>query len=277
MKSGFTAATALALAIAASTASAGVVISQERVNQTGAQKTDQTVMVQGHKQKFIDGDREIVTDLDAGTVYIINPKRKEYFQSKFPPVGMLAMRMIFGGSTIELKKTGGTDKVAGYACQDYTGGAILALHSISVTQCVASDAPGAKEFAEFQKLLQSKLKGSPVARKGEIPDGIPLLSAVTTASVPFKAPPGFPPAAAEQMNAKIAGHKPTVINTTVSTIEVKDLPADTFAMPAGYTKGKEMQMPPNPLIRGLHSQPHGAAPAAGASAAPAAPAAPAPH
>ena len=60
MKAGFTAATALALAICRhDRVGRGRNLQQERVNQTGgAQKTDQTVMVQGHKQKVIDGDRE---------------------------------------------------------------------------------------------------------------------------------------------------------------------------------------------------------------------------
>ena len=38
-------------------------------------------------------------------------------------------------------------------------------------------------------------------------------------------------------------------------IEVKDLPADTFVVPAGYTKGKDIEMPPNPLIRRGASRP----------------------
>jgi hypothetical protein len=274
MKSGFTAATALALAIAASTASAGVVISQEVVNQTGAQKTDQTEMVQGHKHKVIDGDREIVTDLDAGTMFIIKPKTKEFIEVKFPATGLMAMKMLWDGSNIELKKTDTADKVAGYACQDYTGSAILPRHKISLTQCVASGAPGAREFAEFQKLLQQKLKGRPEARKGEIPDGIPLSSALTTAQLPFTPGPKYPPAAAAQINAEIAKHKPITITTTVSKIELKDLPADTFAVPAGYTKGKEMELPPSLMLR-KHQAIPGAAPAApGAPGAPAAPAPP---
>lgn len=272
MKAGFTAATALALAIAATTVSAGVVISQERVNQTGAQKTDQTVMVQGHKQKVIDGNQEFVTDLDAGTMVIIKPETKQFFEIKFPASGMMAMKMLWDGSTIELKKTDTTHKVAGYACQDYTGSGILPRHKISLTQCVASDAPGAKEFVEFEKLLQSKLKGTAVARKGEIPDGIPVSSAITTAQLPFTPGPKFPPAAAAQFNAEIAKHKPITITTTVSKIEVKELAADTFVVPAGYGKGKETEMPPR-LIRKQHPAIPGAAP--GASAAPAAPAAPA--
>ena len=81
MKSGFTAAAALALALAATTASAGVVISEQVVvnNQGSVQKTEQTVMVQGHKQIVINGDEEqLITDLDAGSIYLITPKTRQF-------------------------------------------------------------------------------------------------------------------------------------------------------------------------------------------------------
>jgi hypothetical protein len=271
MKSTVAATTALALALAATTASAGVVISQKLVNQTGAHKTNQTVMVQGHKQKIITGDQEIVTDLDAGMMYFIRPKTKQFFEAKFPPTGMLAMKMIWEGSTVELKKTDSTRKVAGYACQDYTGSASISRHNLDVTKCVASDAPGAKEFVEFQKAMAQKLEGTTAAPKGEIPDGIPVSSTTTSAPLPFTPPRGFPPEQAARLNAAIAKYKPATSHITVSKIEVKDIPADTFVVSAGYTKGEaQEQLPPQ-----LMSIPrrHPATP----GTAPAAPTAPAPH
>jgi len=271
MKSTVAAATALVLAIAATTASAGVVIFQEVVNQTGASKTDETVMVQGHRQKVISGDQETITDLDAGTMYVTNPKAKQFVQPKFPPAGLFAMKMVWEGSTTELKKTGGTHKVAGYACQDYTGSAVLGRHRLNLTKCVASDAPGAKEFVEYQKALATKLKGTPLAPKGEIPDGIPVSSSITWAQLPFVPPRGFPPAQAARINADLAKYKPVTTNTTVSKIEVKDIPAGTFVVPADYTKGAEPMTPQLMKIPGAHRIPPSAAPAG--QVTPAAPAA----
>jgi len=281
MKSGFTAATALAIAIAATTASAGVVISQQvSFNQAGERKTDQTVMVQGHKQKIIAGDRESITDLDAGKTYILAAKSKTFIEIPFPPTGMFAMAMVVQGSTVELKKSGGTHQVAGYACQDYTGAALIGRSNLDVTQCVARDVPGTREFVEFQKAMADKLKGKPLARKGEIPDGIPVSSTVTRTVAPFTPPPGFSPERAAKIKAMMAKYKPVTINTTVSKIEVKDLPADTFVVPAIYRKP---EMPTAPQLKQLpqfkKSAPGivtpGPAPAAGAPAALAAPAAPA--
>jgi len=214
MKSAFTAVTALALAIAATTASAGVVISQElaRSNQPVGSKSDQTVMVQGHKQKVITGDdEEIITDLDAGAIYIIMPKTKQFFQGKFPPTGPFAMKIIWGGSTVELKKSGGTDKVAGYACNDYTGSASFARHVLTVTKCVASDAPGAKDFVEFQKAMADKLKGTRLMAKSEIPDGIPVSSSLTTAQAPWTPPPGLPPEHVKKLQQAMARYKPAAL------------------------------------------------------------------
>ena len=47
---------------------------------------------------------------------------------------------------------------------------------LDVTLCAASEAPGAKEYVDFQKALSDKLKGSKLERKGEVPDGIPVKS-----------------------------------------------------------------------------------------------------
>ena len=275
MKFTVAAATALALAMAATTASAGVVISQEMVNQTGAQKTDQTVMVQGHKQKVITGDdEEIITDLDAGAIYVIIPKTKQFFQGKFPPTGPFAMKIIWGGSTVELKKSGGTDKVAGYACNDYTGSASFARHVLTVTKCVASDAPGAKEYVEFQKAMAAKLKGTRLMATGEIPDGIPVSSSLTTAQAPWTPPPRLPPEHVKKLQEAMAKYKPVTVNTTVSKIEVKDLPAETFAVPAGYTKGEVQTVVPHlKQMPGMPPPSPGIAP--GSPAAPAAAKAPA--
>lgn len=278
MKSTVTAATALALALAATTASAGVVISQQMVNsQADQRKIDQTVMIQGHKQKVITGDNEeLITDLDAGKFYLLKPKDKHFIEGEFPPVGPFAMRMIWQGSTIELKKTGGTHQAAGYACQDYAGSAIIAHRSLNLTKCVAGDAPGAKEFVEFQKVMADKLKGTRIAPKGQLPDGIPVSSVMINGQPPFTPSSRFPAAAGKELQKAIAKYKPVTIETTVSKIEVKDIPAAAFVPPADYTKGVAPSgMPHIMQMHEGHPVTPGAAPATPPAAA--APAAPAPH
>lgn len=275
MKSTVAAATALVLAIAATTASAGVVISQEMVfgNPASEHKFDQTVMIQGHKQKIITGDREVIIDVDAGKMYLINPAGKQSVELPFPPGGVLARSMMLGGLSTEFKKTGGTHKVAGYDCQDYTGHTPIGYRRLNMTECVASDAPGAKEFVEFQKAMADKLKRTPLKHKGEIPDGIPVSSIASISVTLAGVPRGMAPEQAAKLKAQLEKQPPTTNNTTVSKIQVKDLPADTFVVPAGY-QTQAARPGTHPVTPGSAPVSPGSSTKAAAPAAPAPPAAP---
>jgi hypothetical protein len=239
MKSKVAAAIAIAFALAATTASAGVVISQERVvsNQGKVSKSEQTVMVQGNKRKVVTPERTVITDLDAGKVYFLNPKSKKYAQSPFPPKGLPAAIMVQEGLSFGFEKGAATHKVAGYECQDYSGSIPFAFTKLDTTQCVASDAPGAKEYTDFLKAIGEKIKGTRLAPKGGvIPDGVPVL--ITTSAEPHTFNPrrGVPPEQVKRIQDELAKHPPAVFTTTASKIEVKDLPADTFVVPADYSE-----------------------------------------
>jgi hypothetical protein len=275
MKFTLTAAVAGALAMAAATASAGVVISQEVVNtsQAGKRSAIQTVMIEGRKQKIVRSNRETITDLDAGVMYSLNPGMKNFIKTVLPPKGMMAAVMAREGVGVGYEKAAGTDKAAGYACQDYAGSGTAMDSKLEVTLCAASEAPGAKEYVDFQKALSDKLKGSKLERKGEVPYGIPVKSTTVYTQVPRPLPPQFDPKVAAQYEAHIAAanrNPPTTV-TTVTKIEVKDLPADTFVVPKEFT---EQQLPGLKILPGSvlkrpimpPSAPAGAAPAPGAPA-----------
>ncbi|MGA9725381.1 MAG: hypothetical protein WBQ86_23190 [Candidatus Binatus sp.] len=278
MKSTVAAAAAIALALAATTASAGVVISQEAVTKVHGRdrKVEQTVMIQGHKRKVIASEkgtvtRETVTDVDAGKIYMIFPKVKQFAEFKFPPEKALALMVVWEESTIDLdKKTDGTDKVAGYACQDYAGSSVFIFNNIDVTKCLATAAPGAKEFFEFEKALAQKLQGTPLAPKGEIPYGIPVSATFTSQLVPFTPPAKMPPEEAAKVKEKLAKYRPVTSNVTVSKIEVKDIPADAFVVPAGYTPAPAATLPQPltpPVKPGSASAPPGSSTKPGAPTA----------
>lgn len=232
------AATAFAVAIAATTASAGVVISENvvRSDQTGTHKSEQTVILQGNKKRVVTKDRVIITNLDDGEMYVLAPEKKAAAYIVLPPTGVMLTMMSKEGTSVELKKVDGTHKVGGYDCQDYAGSQRLGHYNVEVAECVASAAAGAQEYAAFTKALAAKLKGTPLAPKGEIPDGIPVSSAVTTTLIPFPIPRDFPPDLRAKLEAQNAKMKPQITRTTVSKIEVKDIPADQFIMPAEYKK-----------------------------------------
>ncbi len=281
MKFTVAAAAVIALALAATTASAGVVISEKvDLDRQGVKsKTKQTVMIQGHKKKVITDEDETVTDLDAGTMYIIKPKYKEFFKIALPPTGVYAMKMVWEGASVGLNKAAAAShKVAGYTCQDYTGSKHITRFDLSVIKCVASDAPGAKEFVEFQKAQAAKFKGTILAPKdGEIPDGIPVASITKQVATPWNPPPNVPPQVVANIKASIASFKPIVRGTSVTKIEVKDLPADTFAVPSGYSKGVVEAQLPQVQIKQKEKMSAGGVPTAPAAPAAAASAAPATH
>ena len=249
MKFSVAAATAIALAIAATTASAGVVITRkvERKDQRGEHKFEQTVMIQGHKQKVIGEDRIVIIDLDAGKVSIMRPSNKLFGEGKFPPVGMFAAVLGREGMTVGFGKAGATHKEHGYACQDYAGSASFAHADVSINECVASGAPGAKEFTEFQQAMADKLKGTALHMTGEVPDGIPVSSKTSIRQMAFAATGGVAPKVLADIQAENDKHI-AVVETKTSKIEVKDLPPATFVVPADYVKREmpTMRLKPGP-------------------------------
>jgi len=259
MKFSITAAIAVALAIAATTASAGVVITQ-KVNvktQEGTRKFERTVMVQGHKQKVVTTDHEVITDLDAGKIYVIKPSIKEFIDAPFPPQRMIINMTVPEGIAVGFKKSGtAPHKLNGYKCQDYAGGSTVAHYRVGIIECVASDAPGAKEFTEFQRTQADKLKHTLLAQVGEVPDGIPVSSLITLTGTAMAMTGGIPAEQIAKLQAEL-DKKPTITGMNVSKIEAKDLPAAEFVVPADYHRQEVPKLQP------------GKGPAPGAPAAPA--------
>jgi len=260
---------AIVIALAATTASAGIIISEEVVvtDQAGKQhKSEQSEMLQGNKQKVVTADRVVITDLDAGKMIVLIPAAKKFAELPYPPAGVLVPFLARQGVFIDYAKSTGTGKAAGYDCENYAGTWKAGHLKIDGKECVANAAAGAKEFVAFRKAMADKLKGTPLELKNEIPDGVPVSSAVSTSIVPAPIPPGFSPAQIAEINKSNAKAKPETRNTKVTKIEVKDLPAGDFAVPAEYSNLK-----PNPKAGApgvpAKSGTGGAAPKAAASPA----------
>ena len=232
-------------------------------------------MVQGHKQKIVSKDEEIITDLDAGKIYFVTPKTKQYVEIAFPPRGMFADKMATYRYVVKFKKAASTEKVAGQTCQDYAGATVAGPFILRAIECASSDAPGAREFTEFQKAMAEKLKGKPGPYVGGPPEGISLVESSTKTTFPFRPPPGFSPEVAAKIQARMAQNKPIVHTVTVSRIEQKDLSADIFAVPADYNKSAAPPVPHVVTKDGKPVMPPFAPAGQGPSAKPAASAAPA--
>jgi Domain of unknown function (DUF4412) len=241
MKTITAAAAAISIAFAATPALGGVVITQQQTmsSQNGERKLDQTVMVQGNKQKVVTGKNEVILDLDKGMMYIVDTPRKDYLEIPFPPRGALGAAMLHN-TGLKFTNSGKSSKIAGYSCEDYTGSGKTMFGDYTVTECVAKHAPGAAEFFKFQKLMASKLKSTGAAPSGDVPDGIPMSSETVTHmnAINFS---GMTPDEQKRMQQAMANRKPTTTSTVVTKIEEKKLADSDFAVPAGFNK-REMQM-----------------------------------
>jgi hypothetical protein len=252
------AAAAITVALAAAPAFAGVVISQQQSvsSQTGERKTNQTVMVQGHKQKIVTGENEVILDLDSGQMLVVNSTRKSYLSIPFPPRGVLGGALLHN-TGLNFKKVGKSQKIAGYSCDEYTGTGKTMFGDYTVTECVSVKAPGAKEFYAFQKLMASKLKGTGAAPSGDIPEGIPLSSDTVTRMNAINLG-GMSPEQQSRLKQAMANRKPTTTSTVVTSVEEKQLADNTFAVPTGFTK---QEMPTHFNMPMPHAKPSAAAPA----------------
>lgn len=261
----------MTLAMAAIPAAAGVVITQKQhvTNGTNSRDSEQTISVQGNRQKMVTERHTIITDLDKGMMYVLDPKAKTYFEIEFPPKGQMAAMMAAStNAAMNFKKAGSKREIAGYKCTDYNGGGHMMTGDYTVKECFSTDAPGSDEFAAFEKHMADKLKSSGTApANGEIPGGVPLAldSSMKMGNVNI---PGMAPEQAAKINEMMAKRPPVVTSTMVEKIESKKLSDSDFVVPSDFSK-KEL---PGPGTMKMGSGPIKVAPmgAPGAGASPAA-------
>ena len=217
----------LTLTMVTGVARAGVVVEEQQVTNRGVGEPVThkiTVMVEGNKQKSIidDGKQSLVTNLDQGTRMMIYDARKSYIEMPFPPKGMPSTPNQAG---LTFKKTGTHQKISGYNCDDYTGTGTISGNELTINGCFSTSAPGAGNFTAFQKTMSDKVKGTPMALMSAAPEGIPLKIDTTMKMAGM---------------AQTANRPPMVTHMTVSKVTEKELTADIFDAPKGYTK---QQMP----------------------------------
>jgi hypothetical protein len=238
---------ALLIIAGASAAFAGVVVDEQQTVDRGDGKPvahSRVVMIQGNKQKSImeGGAQTIITDLDSGTMTMINAQHKAYVQVPFPPNGsMAAMMRNQGASSMDFKKTGGHQTIAGYRCDNYIGTGSMGSSRVTVKGCFSTSAPGAADFTAFQKEMAAKTKGTPMEMMGKVPDGVPL-KIDSTSKMTHIAAPGMSPDQSAKINQMLAKRPPTVTHMTVTKVRTEKLAAGTFMPPPGYTK-QEIRMP----------------------------------
>jgi hypothetical protein len=274
------AALAVIALLTSATARAGVVFEEQEVMAQGPAPgghapppRQRTVMVQGDKEKMvIDKFRSVIIDIDKGTMMIVTANNKTYMESPFPPKGAesQALRQ-YMSADFNFKKTGTSRTILGYPCSEYSSSAQTPNGQFSTTACYSKKAPGAVEYAAFQKAAALKLKSQNAGESsGVLPEGVPLATHSVRKITGFTMP-GMPPEQAKRIAEMMAKRPPVVSDTTVTKISSEDLPADTFTVPADYTK-RDMRMgmrPGMPMMRpGMRPGMPGGPGAIGAPAAP---------
>jgi hypothetical protein len=250
------------LTLGPSSALAGVVINQTETVLSGPagsgqppQTRQRTIMIEGNKEKMIDGNREMITDLDAGTMDVIDPAHKMYVEIPFPPKGMMGQAAANPSQHADFVATGKTRTVAGYPCEEYKGSGKFAIGEFSMISCVSKTAPGAAEYFNFQKAMIAKVKNG--AAPTNLPNGIPMVQDTTTIMKPTQIS-NMPPQAAAQLKLDLAKRPPLVTRTEVTKVESQKIAASELQVPAGYTKREPLVPAQPPPAPGHPASPSGA-------------------
>jgi hypothetical protein len=221
----------------AAAVSAGIVVEEHETINRGDQPItrNRTIMIQGNKQKIVTDHDQMITDLDKDVMILINPEHKTYAEMPFPPKYPAGMNQ---SKSVEFKKIGTSRTVDGYKCEDYSGTSHIMGTESKIVECFSKDAPGAKDFANFQTVMNNKLRAAGEAGMArEIPTGVPMASDTTT-NMSGLTIPGMAPEQAKKFAQMMANRPPIVTKSTVTKITMKSIPDSDFAPPPGYTLQK---------------------------------------
>lgn len=230
-------------------AAAGVVVTRTETVVSGQiapqlrHPRQSTLMIEGNREKIsLGGGREIIIDLDRSTMEIVDPERKNYLEMPFPPTG--TMVEVVGGPSLhvaKVSKTGKSQTIAGYRCDDYDVAGKLPVGSFTMRDCISTEAPGASDFSGFENRLMAKLKESRPEIRTSLPEGLPLIEE-TTIQMNAHDPANFtqmPREMAERLKAQLANRPPLVTRTEVTKVEARKVEVAEFEIPRGYARSEQ--------------------------------------
>src|SRR5450631_640599 len=198
---------------------------------------------------------DVIIDLKNGAMTNIDGKKKTYYvvtkedmqavQAAMAarmndPKMKQAMAMMQGmsssmASSTEVKKTGVTRKVAGYACEEWV---ITMGGMMSMTECVTNDLKYPVQswaaLADFQESMRKSMSFGPSAKSG------------ADYAEKMKSIKGFPVATSSIVDVGVVK---TTTTSEVTEVSRSAIPASTWDVPAGFTRVE------NPMLKAL--QQHG--------------------
>src|SRR5216684_2740126 len=167
---------------------AGVVMAETSTTSgpTGESSSlDRTVYVQGNKQKVERSGVATITDLDNSIIYIIDKKDRAYTELPLHALGS-AEPGDARDETIQLNKTGETRVIADHPCNEYRASEGNKLERVTISACVSTSAPGAKELSEFERKMAARLGGREAERLNAHDSAIVMLEKQSVVS--FRVP-----------------------------------------------------------------------------------------
>jgi hypothetical protein len=212
----------------AGTLRAGVVVAETSTTSGPTGETsslDRTVYVQGNKQKVERSGVTTITDLDNSIIYILDNKNRAYTEVPLDALDSSGLDDA-RGETIQLRKTGETRVIADHPCNEYRASEGSKLERATISACVSTSAPGAKELSEFERKMAARLGGREPERLNGNDSAIVMLEKQSVVS--FRVPD-----LAQHQAYRTAS---LVAKTRVNKIQVKTLSAATFKPPKGFSK-----------------------------------------
>jgi hypothetical protein len=181
-----------ALLLCSTSAGAGVMIVQKTTSPDGSGGTavkTETILLEGSRQRSGDDLNGSIIDLDKATVTMWDAASKmvvEYsLKQSDGPGGMVAAGMASFWN-MKFTPTGKTRQVAAINCSEYTATGKL-MGDMTMTTCVAKDAPGAAEYRKFHQRL-AEIVGHQSAGSS-FPEGVMLHSTTVVQSMMSGIPP----------------------------------------------------------------------------------------
>ncbi len=213
-------------------------ISSDHIRTSGAQGTDMIIDLKSAVMTNIDDKNKTYFTVTKQDMDRMSAKMAERMND---PKMKQAMAMMHGMSaamstSAEVKKTGVTRKVAGYACEEWM---ITMGSMMTIKECVTSDlkypVQSWEALAEFSESMRKSMSGfGPSAKAG------------ADFAEKMKSIKGFPVATATIVDAGVAK---TSMTSEVSDVRRTPIAAATWDVPAGFTKVD------NPMMKSL--QEHG--------------------
>lgn len=214
--------------VSAGTSVAGVVMAETSTahGPNGeAFSVDRTIYVQGNKQRVEREGVTTVTDLDKSVIYIINKSDRVYTEMPLQALSA-AQPGDIQSETIQLHKTGETRVIADQPCDEYRTVEGNELKRVTISLCMSTGAPGAKEVSQFERKMVARLKGSESERSAGNQTASVMLEKESVLS--FRVP--------DPSRRQAFRTASLLIDTRVNNIQLKPLPPETFKPPKGYSE-----------------------------------------